>query len=163
MTDEDKKITEVYEVTEVKTENQDNDKKEPEKKNGFFSGLKKGFKKIVNEGRKMLNEVDEYFDKMPEKNALNRLFDEEATELISTANGRSRFAIIGEGGILTFRFDGDDSLMQIENDEIKAGAHFEANGKHYEILSVDRDTEVLYKKEGNTQSLKCFTATAKIS
>ena len=153
MTDDDKNVTEVYEVTEVERE-----QKEPEKKESIFSGLKKGFNKIVEHGRKMFNEVDEYFDKLPEKAALNRLFYEEATELISTANGRSYFAIVDGNGKLTFKLSDEAD----DNKDIKAGAHFEANGKHYEITSVDFDTEVLYKKEGNTQSLKCFTAMAKI-
>ena len=65
---------------------------------------------------------------------------------------------MGNDGVLTFRKDGDGTVINLRNDEIVAGTHLSADGKVYEITSVDKDAEVAYKKAGNSKSLDCFTA-----
>ena len=62
---------------------------------------------------------------------------------------------------VTFRKDGDGTVLNLQNDEIAVGTHLSADGKVYEITAVDKETDVPYKKTGNSRSLDCFTATAR--
>ena len=160
-TAEEFKTEEVKEVDAVES-----DKAETEEtKGGFWTDVKKGFGDFWNQSKKFVKEsadtVSDYFSAQQEINALNSIFEEEAKKFTDVKTGKTRYALVGDDGVLTFRKDGDGTLLNLQNDEIVAGTHLSADGKVYEIVSVDKDAEVTYKKTGNSKSLDCFTATTK--
>lgn len=160
-TAEEVKREEIKEVDAVESE-----KTEPEgEKGGFWKDVKKGFGDLWNKSKKFVKEsadtVSDYFSSQQEINALNSIFEEEAKKFTDVKTGKTRYALMSDDGVLTFRKDGDGTVLNLQNDEIAVGTHLSADGKVYEITSVDNDAETTYKKTGNSKSLDCFTATTK--
>ena len=158
-TAEEVKSEEVKEVDAV-----ENDKTE-EKKGGFWKDVKKGFGDFWNKSKKFVKDsadtVSDYFSAQQEINALNSIFEDEAKKFTDVKTGKTRYALVADDGTLTFRKDGDGTVLNLQNDEIAVGTHLSADGKVYEITDVDKETDVSYKKTGNSRSLDCFTATAR--
>lgn len=157
-TEEEVKPEEVKEVDAEESEKTGTE----EKKGGFWKDVKKGFGDFWDKSKKFVKEsadtVSDYFSSQQEINALNSIFEEEAKKFTDVKTGKTRYALVGSDGVLTFRKDGDGTVINLRNDEIVAGTHLSADGKVYEITSVDKDAEVAYKKTGNSKSLDCFTA-----
>ena len=170
---EEEKITAVESAKEVKSEEvkevdaveSDKTDKTEEKKGGFWKDVKKGFGDFWNKSKKFVKDsadtVSDYFSAQQEINALNSIFEGEAKKFTDVKTGKTRYALVADDGTLTFRKDGDGTVLNLQNDEIVVGTHLSVDGKVYEITAVDKETDVPYKKTGNSRSLDCFTATAR--
>ncbi len=156
-------VEEVKEVTAVESDKTE----KTDEKGGFWKDVKKGLGDFWNKSKKFVKDsadtMNNYFSAQQEVNALNSIFEDEAKEFTDVKTGKTRYALFGDDNKLTFRKDGDDTILNIQDDEIVVGTHLSTDGKVYEITAVDTDTEVTYKKTGNSQSLDCFTATCKLA
>lgn len=164
-TAEEVKSEEVKEVDAVESDKTVENDKTDEKKGGFWKDVKKGFGDFWNKSKKFVKDsadtVSDYFSAQQEINALNSIFEDEAKKFTDVKTGKTRYALVADDGTLTFRKDGDGTVLNLQNDEIVVGTHLSADGKVYEITAVDKETDVSYKKTGNSRSLDCFTATAR--
>ena len=114
-TAEEVKSEEVKEVDAVESDKTVENDKTEEKKGGFWKDVKKGFGDFWNKSKKFVKDsadtVSDYFSAQQEINALNSIFESEAKKFTDVKTGKTRYALVADDGTLTFRKDGDGTVL----------------------------------------------------